>query len=464
MNQAPPLKPIPQLSAPPLIGSFLDFKNRRLETLLRVNKECGDVGAIKIGPVRLVLVSSPELTEAMLLKESQKVGRGMFYKMVLPFTGANSVFAKEGDAHRKHRMLYSPLFQHKRLVNYMNWMTEFADQYQQGIQNGTPLDMEQEMMRLAQRVIEKTLFNRDGDKDPGEIFDAMRVASAYFVHLFTTFMITPLSWPTPRNNEARRAIAVLRRRSKDLIDAWHAEGGVDRGDLLSLLMVARHEDGASLTNEELIDHVLTLYNAGHETTATAFMWIFYLLSQHPEVEAKLHQEVDTVLNGRKPEYADLARMPYTLQVVKECLRFRPPAYVYGRAPREDIDIAGYRLPKGQFILISPYVLHNNAKYFPEPERFDPERFTPENEKKLPRCAFLPFGIGPMVCVGQQFAMMELHCMVAHIAQFLRFRVAPGENVKAIPQLTLRPSSLRMVAERRGAGGQRQAAPSANVGT
>jgi len=449
-------RPIPHLREPPLVGSLFAFQKERLELLNRINTECGEIGAFNMGPVTIVIPNSAELIESVMVKEAARMGRGPFYQLLVPLVGPNSLLTLEGEKHRRFRRLHTPLFQHKRLVSYVEPMVEFADEFQRGIRDGQEVDMEQAMMRLAQRVIERTLFSdRSGEADPQALFEALAEASRYFVYRLTNLIAPPLSWPTERNRRMRNAVAVLRSRSQGLIDTWRAEGAVDRGDLLSMLMLSRDEDGSSLQNEEIIDNVLTLYNAGHETTAVAFMWILYYVSLNPEVEAKLHQEVDTVLNGRKPEYADLARLPYTLQVVKEGLRLGSPPWVFGRAPLEDIEVQGYKLRKGQFIMLSPYTLHRNPKYYPNPERFDPERFSPENEKKLSRYAFLPFSMGPMVCIGQQFAMMELHSMVAHLAQHLRFKVAPGEEVKPVPLITLRPSSLRMVVERRSASSGQQ---------
>ncbi len=206
------------------------------------------------------------------------------------------------------------------------------------------------------------------------------------------------------------------------------------------------ELGAAMTiineyvDEQLMAECATLFGAGHETTATALTWAWYLLCQHPESYQKVQEEVDSVLQGRTPTYADLARLPYCLQVFKEAMRLYPPAYAFSRRAIRDVEIDGYRVPKNWFVLLTPYTLHRREEYFPEPEKFQPERFTPEREKQLPRYAYLPFGAGPRICIGQYFAMMEGHLLLATLAQRVSFSLVPGQTITPDPihHLALRP--------------------------
>jgi len=190
----------------------------------------------------------------------------------------------------------------------------------------------------------------------------------------------------------------------------------------------------------LMAECATLFGAGHETTATTLTWAWYLLCQHPESYQKVLEEVDSVLQGRTPTYADLARLPYCLQVFKEAMRLYPPAYAFSRRAIRDVEIDGYRVPKNWFVLLTPYTLHRREEYFPEPEKFQPERFTPEREKQLPRYAYLPFGAGPRICIGQYFAMMEGHLLLATLAQRVSFSLVPGQTITPDPihHLALRP--------------------------
>jgi cytochrome P450 len=224
----------------------------------------------------------------------------------------------------------------------------------------------------------------------------------------------------------------------------------ERNDTLSVLLRARDEDGSQMSDQQLMDECQTLFGAGYETTATALTWTWYLLTTHPAIYQKVQQEVDTILQGRTPTYADLARLPYCLQIFKETLRLYPPAYIIPREALQDVEIGGYLVPKGYHALIPVYVLHRNPDYFPNPEQFDPDRFTPEREKELPRCAYMPFGAGPRICVGNYFALMEGHLLLATLAQRVTFELVPGQTIKADPSktVTLHPNHEVMVKVRK----------------
>jgi cytochrome P450 len=231
--------------------------------------------------------------------------------------------------------------------------------------------------------------------------------------------------------------------------------GEDKGDLLSMLLLARDEDdgqsgvASQMTDKQVRDEAMTLFGAGHETTAVALTWTWYLLSQHPEVEAKLHEELDTVLGGRQPTLEDLQRLPYTEMIVKEAMRMYPPAFGTTREVIADGEIGGYPTKKGQTVYINIYGVHRDARFFPEPDRFDPERFSPENEKQMHKYAYLPFGGGPRVCIGNAFAMMEARLILATVAQQYRLRLAPGHQVVPERLFTLRPKNgMKMVPTKR----------------
>jgi cytochrome P450 len=214
----------------------------------------------------------------------------------------------------------------------------------------------------------------------------------------------------------------------------------DTGDLLSMLMLSVDEDGEFMDDTQLRDEVATLFAAGHETTSNVLSWTWYLLAQHPELEARLHEELDTVLAGRQPTLADLPSLPYSLQIIKESMRLYPPAWVLnGRLTLEDAEIGGYTIPKGSTVFISPYVMHHLPQYFDEPETFKPERFTPEFEKSLPKYAYMPFGGGARVCIGNSFAMMEAHLILVAIAQRFRLELATAESVRYKAKITLTPA-------------------------
>jgi cytochrome P450 len=225
----------------------------------------------------------------------------------------------------------------------------------------------------------------------------------------------------------------------------------ERDDFLSILLRAREDDGSTMSNEQVQNEALTLFGAGHETTATALTWVWYLLATHPEVYRRVQEEVDSVLQGRVPTYSDLPRLPYCLQVFKEALRLYPPAYGVARAASHNVELDGYKIKQGVGVIAAIYAMHHCSTYYLDPEKFDPERFTPENEKRLPRYAYLPFGAGPRICIGNHFSMMEGHFLLATLAQRVTFDLVPGQNVKSdlSKTLTLRPThGLKMIVHRR----------------
>nr|MBA2285797.1 cytochrome P450 [Ktedonobacteraceae bacterium] len=252
------------------------------------------------------------------------------------------------------------------------------------------------------------------------------------------------------SRHTRQAVAYLRGRIQQMIDERRASSE-EKHDFLSILLRARGEDGSAMPDQQVMDESVTLFGAGHETTATALTWAWYLLARYPAVYERMRQEVDTVLQGRRPVYADLAHLPYTLQVFKETLRLYPPAYAISRVALHDVDLDGYHVHKGETVVVSPYTMHRRPDFFPDPEKFDPERFTPENEKRLPRYAYFPFGAGPRVCIGNYFSTMEGHLLLATLAQHVTFDLMPNQSIMPNPNktITIRPKySMRMLVRHR----------------
>ncbi|MBV9690416.1 MAG: cytochrome P450 [Ktedonobacteraceae bacterium] len=268
--------------------------------------------------------------------------------------------------------------------------------------------------------------------------------------MLSSVFVLPLGWPTPGNRRVVQAEQLLEAHFQRMIDERRSST-VERNDFLSLLLQARDEDGSKMSDQQAIDECLTLFAAGHETTAIALIWAWYLLCQHPDIYQKLQQEVDCVLQGRTPTYADLPRLPYCLQVFKETMRLYSPGYTVSRQALHDVEIDGYLVPKGATVLVSSYTIHRRPEYFPEPERFEPERFTPEREKRLPRHAYIPFGVGPRICIGNHFALMEGQLLLATLAQRATFTLVPGQRIKPDPEhnLALRPNGkVKVVVKKR----------------
>jgi cytochrome P450 len=328
-------------------------------------------------------------------------------------------------------------------------MARYAEQMQGAWADGQTLNIASEMMRLTLQIVGKTLFDTDVLGKAEEVGDALTTAMHGFNAEVNALVHIPRTWPTPanrRNREAaRRLDAIIYR-----IIAERRRSGEDRGDLLSMLLHAQDEDdGSFMTDTQVRDEAMTLFLAGHETTANALAWSWHLLAQHPDVYARVREEADGVLGGRTPTFADLPELAYTLQVFKETMRLYPPAHTIGRQATRPVELGGYELAAGSVVLISPYVMHRRPDYFPDPERFDPERFTPEAEERLPRFAYMPFGGGPRICIGNHFALMEGHLLLAALAQRVTFELVPRQRIEPEPLITLRPKrAISMVVRRR----------------
>ena len=305
-------------------------------------------------------------------------------------------------------------------------------------------------MRLTLAIVGKTLFDTDVEQEADSIGGALTELMELFRLLLLPYSEYLEKLPLP---PVRRFQKVRGRLDEIIfrIIAEHRRSGVDRGDLLSMLLLAQDEDGGErMTDTQLRDEAMTIFLAGHETTANALTWAWYLLSEHPEVEATLHNEIDAVVaaDGR-PQFADLARLPYTEMVLTEAMRLYPPAWVIGRLAIRDYEAGGYLIPAGSLVFVSQYTMHRDRRYYSDPERFDPERWTPEARSARPPFAYFPFGGGPRRCIGEGFAWMEGVLLIATLARHWRLRLVPDHPVKLHPRITLRPKyGMRMILERR----------------
>jgi cytochrome P450 len=429
---------IPRVSGLPLIGNLPEFRADRLGLYLRVTRECGDIGIYRVGPRRLILLNAPELAHAVLVEHADDFEKPALLRRYTKPVFGNGLLTSENEFHKRQRKLVAPAFQHRRIAAYAEVMAGYAEQLQRTWADGATTDVAQEMMRLTLWIVGKTLFDADVLSEADELGEALAVAMRSFNQRLGTLLPLPLSWPTPGNRRARQAIERLDATIYRMIRERRAKGR-DHGDLFSMLLQTTYEDDGSLMSDAQVhDEAMTLFLAGHETTANALAWCWYLLAQHPAVYERLRAEVEGVLAGRRPTFADLASLPYTLQVFKEAMRLYPPAPVFGRRAVRPVVIGGHHLPPGAEVFISPYAMHRRPDCFPDPERFDPERFTPEAEARLPRYAYLPFGGGPRICIGNHFALMEGQIILAALAQAVTFELVAGQRVEPEPLITLRP--------------------------
>lgn len=414
-----------------------------LALALTTRERFGRISFTRFGPVEFYQITDPDLVNDVLVKQASQFHKAKLFRQALaPFLG-NGLLLSEGDFWKRQRKLSQPAFHYRRIETYAETMVAYTRQMLDRWRSGQDIYIDREMMKLTLQIVARTLFDADvsGDADHvgalmNEILDASNAR--------ITAVFTPPEWvPTRQRMRVRRAIVELDAILERII-AERRQSGEDRGDLLSMLLAAQDDDGTGMTDRQLRDELMTIFLAGHETTAMALAWTWYLLSQNPDAAAKLRAEVDSVLEGRPAAVADLARLPYTEQVVKEAMRLYPPAPGVSREPVEDVQIGGYTIPKGALILLSIYAMHHDPDLFPEPEAFRPERFAPENEAHLIRHSYIPFGGGPRICIGSTFALMEARLILATMIQQVDLALLPGQQIVPQQMVTVRPKhGIRM---------------------
>jgi cytochrome P450 len=433
----------------PIAGNLLEFRRDPTGFLLSVALEYGDVVHLKFGPQHIYLINNPDYIRDVLVTNNRNFIKSRGLQMAKRFLG-EGLLTSEGDFHRRQRRLAQPAFHKQRINSYAHVMAEYAARTRDRWHNGETLDIHQEMMRVTLGIVGKTLFDADVEAEANEIGEALNSIMQLFDRITIPFPQLMNSLPLPSNFRFLKAHRRLDRTMYRIIGE-HRAAGVDRGDLLSMLLLAQDEegDGGSMTDLQLRDEAMTIFLAGHETTANAMTWTWYLLSQNPEIEAKLHREIDEVLEGRLPTADDVARLQYTEMVFAESMRMYPPAWAMGRQVLSDYEVGGYIAPAGSIVLMSPWVMHHNPRYYPDPLKFDPERWTPQNRDLRPKFSYFPFGGGPRVCIGEGFAWMEGVLLLAPIAQKWQMRLEVGHRVEMRPLITLRPKyGMRMTVANR----------------
>jgi cytochrome P450 len=401
----------------------------------------GDVVYMHMGGEDVFLLSDPRHIRDVLVTHQRSFikGRGLERAKRLLGTG---LLTSEGAAHLRQRRLIQPAFHRDRIASYAAVMTGYADRVRTSWTDGADVDVAQEMMRLTLAIVGKTLFDTDVEAHARDVGAAMTAVMESFWTLMLPFAHLIERLPVPRLRRSRAARAELDAIIYRMIAERRRSPG-DRGDLLSMLLEAQDEEGLErpqdrgMTDLQVRDEAMTIFLAGHETTANALTWTWYLLSGAPDVEARLHDEVDRVLGGKLPTVADIGSLPFVERVVTESMRLYPPAWIVGRRTIEPYPIDEYLLPERALVLFSPYIVHRDARYFPEPDRFLPDRWTPELKASLPPFAYLPFGGGPRRCIGESFAWMEMVLVLSTLAQRWRLSLVPGYPVVPQASVTLR---------------------------
>jgi len=409
----------------------------------------GDVSHVHMSGEHLFLFNHPQLIKDVLATNQRNFLKGRGLERARRLIG-RPLLTSEGALHLTQRRLMQPAFHRDRIASYASVMTGHADRVQRSWHDGATIDAAQEMNRLTLGIVGKTLFDADVDAQAKSVGTALSAVMSSFWMTMLPFFDVMEHLPLPVFRRSRQGRAELDAIIYGMI-AERRRHPSDRGDLLSMLLMAQDEegDGGGMTDEQVRDEAMTIFLAGHETTANALAWTWYLLSGAPDVEARLHEEVDRVLGGRLPTVEDLPNLPYARKVLNEAMRLYPPAWIMNRQVVEEHEVGGHTLPVGAVVLIFPYQIQRDPRFWTEPDRFDPDRWTPEADAKREMYAYIPFGAGPRMCIGEAFAWMEAHVVLATLAQRWRPRPKPGHVVKTEPKVNLRPKGgLPMVLEAR----------------
>lgn len=469
----------------PAVGSALEqlraMRRDRLAALARFNAEHREMGRFSFAIGDVLLVNTPELVHEVLVTRGRSFEKLPIMRAALYPLAGQGLFTSEGELWRRQRRRMSPIFQPASVARFAEAMTASAERAADTWRDGAVLDVARETTRIAMAVAGRTLFDIDTFDESDALGAALTTALEWAGRQSSSFAliaqaraqialelvadrlsgrsrevvtgladraIRPILWPGARTRELRAALALLDGRVARMIAERRARPSEHR-DLLELLLEADDDDGA-MSDKQVRDEILTLFVAGHETTATALAWALMLLAQHRDVYLRLREEVDAL--GRVPTHADLPRLALATRVFKESMRLYPPVYLFGRVVAEEVEIAGTLLPKGTVVLVSPFTLHRRPETFPEPERFDPDRFLPEADASRPRSAFIPFGAGPRTCIGNHFALLEGPLVLATILRRAELELVDPRGAEPEASATLRPRGGIPMRVRLRAGG------------
>lgn len=450
---SPLLREVPRPKTYPLVGHLpMLWKQGMMGTLKQYWEKHGDLVELKLGPQRAYLVSSPDLIKRIVLDNRENYPKGDVYDAFRLLVG-NGLVTSDGSFWRRQRRMIQPSFQRESLKSFVHDMVETSvatlDRWQGSLDDGVTVDIAQEMMRLTMQVIGTTMFGVDMDSKTDRSSQAFKQVMSYVIQQGNVPFRLPLWLPLPSNIKLRRSLQTLNRIVYGIIEQRKNDPGT-KHDFLSLCLQAQDkETGLSMNEEQVRDEVITMFLAGHETTSNALSWTWYLLSQHPEVEARFHEEIDTVLGGRLPTYHDLSQLTYTKMVLQEALRLYPPVWLLARNVKDNDEWSGYSIRGGSIVLYSPFLTHRHPEHWENPEQFDPERFQPEAVQARHKFSYLPFNLGPRLCIGKHFALYEGQLVLATLGQHYRFSVPSGHNVEMHPETMLQPrGGMPMVVHKR----------------
>jgi len=420
-----------------LWGHTVDFQSNPLGFCSRLLEEQGEVARFRVLNLWWYQIADPALVHDILVRDHARYHKARLNKRIFRLFLGDGVLTNDGEDWRRQSRLVRPAFHKQRVDAYGEVMVDYAAQMLRGWSEGDAIDFDDEMMELTLRIACKCLFDKDVQRDAPTVGAAMKVIERVLVDHINLPIPLPRWWPSPKNRRMVRAVDNIEGIVLRLVDEARA-ATEDTGDLLSMLVGARYEDGSAMSEKQLRDELMTLVFAGHETTARALVWTWYLLSRHPSVLARLTDELDAALRGRPPTIDDLPSLPYLSRVLSESMRLLPSVWTFMREPLTDVTLGGFHVPAGSQLFISPYVMHRNPRFFPDPERFDPDRWTPDFEHALPKAAYVPFSMGPRVCLGKGFALMEARLILATLLQRIVPELSDGYEPEPSAKLSLMP--------------------------
>lgn len=424
-----------------LLKLLPQFRRDTLQTFFNLSQEYGHFIRFK-GLLTAYMLTHPHDIERVLQTNQQNYRKGRIYAEAKSSIG-NGLLISEGGFWRRQRRLAQPSFHRQHISGFAKIMTDsteaMLEQWEKYEQNEQSFDVVSEMKRLTLRIVGLTLFSTELGDGMEVISRSLEIARAHFMRRMWQPVRLPVSIPTRRNRLYLQAIRDAEEIIYRIIAEHRQKPEANPNNLLSMLLRAQDEEtGESMSDRQLRDESLTIMTAGHETTAVALSWMWYLLAQHKNVERKLHNELSGVLGGRVPTFEDLPNLKYTLMIIEEALRLYPPVWVVGRMAIADDEISGYQIKAGSEIILSPHITQRHADFWDEPEKFNPERFSPKESAARERFAYFPFGGGARVCIGNNFALTEAQLILATVAQRYRLRLLPDYLVEPEASFTLHP--------------------------